>query len=652
MSQPLELAGAYARTEKGNNDQYYGGGDIGYVNAAAACAFVPLAIRPGKTIGIIEGNKVVEYIWHPSDVSNTGLVKKTADVDLTAINNRIDAVEAGAPFGGMNPGNINDLNQIGLNKVGGIYRLDFGSTQIVNAPLPTYSLQVMQAGNSGRGLRLMAGYIYDQFFLQRAATESGGWQPAVEIYHTGNLPAVIGPLQGAINGRLTGAQVDDKISAYDLLLKDGVPAEGNSMQKLYNAVIAGLVEKQFNTIALRNAYNVPRLPFQAFVSDDGDGKWAVYRATTTGVNATYIKTSDPDLLNAALSASAIKAAYESNPDTYAFTNALLTKLNAIAVGATANTPATDAETQITAAVSEDNKHVTRLKLFNWWTWIKAQAATIGGVWNFTGGLKVNGADVLTTLSGDISTKLNNGDNTSLAGDEGGIPLLSAAGKFIRNNYLKFVALTRELVIGAAGVPGKLTIWSNVFKLYVQDNIGDGQAFLVINALQDKAFQIVDKANNVYMIFRTLASGAGVIISKLWIYDQGVVLPLYKGQASLNTTGATGAKFYGMMADGNTQFSIPMDVDAMVCAVSFRLRLQNATGSIIIHYKYEGTFKRVGGLITAHGNPKTDILCDNGTSYFTAVPEQSGNNKLVLSFTQGAADNTVYTGGFYDINYQI
>jgi hypothetical protein len=50
--------------------------------------------------------------------------------------------------------------------------------------------------------------------------------------------------------------------------------------------------------------------------------------------------------------------------------------------------ATDAETQITVAVPEDNKVVSRSKLYNWWEWIISQAQTITGDWNFIKGLKV------------------------------------------------------------------------------------------------------------------------------------------------------------------------------------------------------------------------------------------------------------------------
>lgn len=122
---------------------------------------------------------------------------------------------------------------------------------------------------------------------------------------------------------------DSEITSYDSLIKDGVPTDGNTFLKLYNKIISGFNEQTFNNLTERDAYNVISLPFQAFVLDDGDGKWALYKATSTGVGATYIKISDPDLLNAAMTAAQIKTAYESNPDTNAFTNALLAKLNAI-----------------------------------------------------------------------------------------------------------------------------------------------------------------------------------------------------------------------------------------------------------------------------------------------------------------------------------
>ena len=116
-------------------------------------------------------------------------------------------------------------------------------------------------------------------------------------------------------------------------LKDGVATPGNTLQKLYNIILGQTNEVTVANIAARDAYNVTSLPTNIFVTNDGDGNWALYKATTTGVGATFVKLSDPDLLNAVMSAATIKSSYESNADTNAFTNALLSKLNAIEASA-------------------------------------------------------------------------------------------------------------------------------------------------------------------------------------------------------------------------------------------------------------------------------------------------------------------------------
>lgn len=74
--------------------------------------------------------------------------------------------------------------------------------------------------------------------------------------------------------------------------------------------------------------------------------------------------------------------------------------------------ATDAEAQMTIAVPEDKKVVSRLKLFNWWEWLKSQSQTISGKWNFTN--KVTFASGSTTTpsliipSGNLTTTTQNG----------------------------------------------------------------------------------------------------------------------------------------------------------------------------------------------------------------------------------------------------
>ena len=68
---------------------------------------------------------------------------------------------------------------------------------------------------------------------------------------------------------------------------------------------------------------------RVFVQDDGDGKWALYKPAAVdaaGVGTSWVKLSDQDSLENSISATSIKAAYESNLDTNAYTDAEVTKV--------------------------------------------------------------------------------------------------------------------------------------------------------------------------------------------------------------------------------------------------------------------------------------------------------------------------------------
>jgi hypothetical protein len=73
-NKPLEIAGKLKSTTKGAADWYFGGGNEAWDTLADAIAGVPQAIRSGKTVGILVGGKIVKYIWHPSDITDNGLV--------------------------------------------------------------------------------------------------------------------------------------------------------------------------------------------------------------------------------------------------------------------------------------------------------------------------------------------------------------------------------------------------------------------------------------------------------------------------------------------------------------------------------------------------------------------------------------------------
>ncbi len=72
----LQIDGKNKSTTEGNSDWWYGGGNDAWQSLQDAKSGVPLAIRKGKTVGVLEDGKIVEYIWHPEDLSNSGLVVK------------------------------------------------------------------------------------------------------------------------------------------------------------------------------------------------------------------------------------------------------------------------------------------------------------------------------------------------------------------------------------------------------------------------------------------------------------------------------------------------------------------------------------------------------------------------------------------------
>jgi len=164
--------------------------------------------------------------------------------------------------------------------------------------------------------------------IQRTSGTGGpGSIDVYTIYYTDNTTDTF----TVTNGEDLGFVPEQAGVATQLIseLKDDVPTEGDTLNKLYDLIISQFSEVQVGTIEERDAYNITKLPTNVFVLNDGDSKWALYKATTIGINATYVKLSDPDLLNAVMSASQIAASYESVDDVNRFTDALKAKLDSI-----------------------------------------------------------------------------------------------------------------------------------------------------------------------------------------------------------------------------------------------------------------------------------------------------------------------------------
>ncbi len=103
-----------------------------------------------------------------------------------------------------------------------------------------------------------------------------------------------------------------------------------------NALIGGVSSGiSVADISARNALSGLNVSDRIFVTDDGDGKWAMYIVTSvsdgSGSTSEYMKVADEDLFANAMTASAIKISYESNANTNEFSDAEQSKLSHISV---------------------------------------------------------------------------------------------------------------------------------------------------------------------------------------------------------------------------------------------------------------------------------------------------------------------------------
>lgn len=121
------------------------------------------------------------------------------------------------------------------------------------------------------------------------------------------------------------------------------------------------------TITARGALTGLKVADRIFVSNDGDNKWALYMVTAitngNGSTSTFEKIADEDLFTNAISASAVKAAYEGNSNTNAYTDAEKSKVAHISVSQAVDLDAVESDlatttTTATSALSTANSAST------------------------------------------------------------------------------------------------------------------------------------------------------------------------------------------------------------------------------------------------------------------------------------------------------
>lgn len=566
MAQPLELAGAYARTEEGNIAQMYGGGGVAYASTSAACAFVPLAVRKGTTVGVWENGKVVEYIWH-TDTSNTGLLKKTADVDFSTL----AKLAGGNSLTGDQSTSAGKVNNTSRTASANLTQNQPGNTLFTDG---NFNAHVSNSDYLNYGSRPTFGFTID-----------GVYGAAIYLRSNIEKPPLWFEVQD-INGKT------DRLALASEIPQSKFVGKFTTLASLQAVVGFEGAYAYFDAGAGTNALE--------YIWDSTDNIWVP--SSNTGASS-FGQLSGAPADNAALA------------------TALGSKLT--------GTAATDAETQIAATVTEDSKFVSRLKLFNWWTWIKGQAATISGAWNFTGTLKVNGADVLTAgSSGDVSTKLNIGANTGLAGIGAGPAIVSANGTIGRDVNLAWDAAGKNLQVGSSGNVASFTVVSNEFKLKVQDNITSGNASIEFNDNQTKALVFRSTDTKEYMAFRSTDNDEAVILLQKYVFDMGIFSPLNNAQTQVSTSATT--KLYALDSLGNP-FSIPFAVDGSTIFIYGRFKAVNNSGTIgnsVIAGSFEIVLRRVAGVISVVGK-KTTLLADTLSSNCVVEADSLDNNSIQI-----------------------
>jgi len=135
-----------------------------------------------------------------------------------------------------------------------------------------------------------------------------------------------------------------------------------------NALISGATNAlSVENNAAKSALTGLQVSDRIFVSDDGDAKWAMYIVTAVtdglGSSSSFQKVADQDVFDNAMSAAAVKASYESNANTNAFTDAEKTKVGHISVTQAVNLDTMESgistnTTNITTAQNTANSALT------------------------------------------------------------------------------------------------------------------------------------------------------------------------------------------------------------------------------------------------------------------------------------------------------
>lgn len=234
-----------------------------------------------------------------------------------------------------------------------------------------------------------------------------------------------------------------------------------------------------------------------------------------------------------------------------------------------------------------------------------------------------GAWQLTTA---IYNKLNTGANITLAGTGNRITIVMPDGTAFTDANFYIDPTTRTLTIGSSTVlPGNLVVYSNEFKLKVQENIASGQASIEFNDNQAKALVFKSTDGKEYIALRSTDNDEAVIFLQKFVVDQGVFCPLNTLQMRVSTVDAS--KTYFLDTTGSI-IRIPFDTDNTTMLISGVIKGVNNTGSIgndVLSGDFKIVLKRIGGVISVVSpTPIINRYTDTLSSVFVVGAEGGAN----------------------------
>jgi len=222
----LQIDGKFKSTTKGNTDWYYGGGEEAWSSPEAVKLGVTGVMRIGRTVGVIEAGKIVEYIWHPNDITDDGLVPKISETEVPSWK----VVFAGG-FGKYANGATVPANESHFEQVKEAFTV-FSSADFI---APTYNYEI--SGNLIKEVGTVQNINFSSVYVQN----DGGEQTSEVVKKNGIII-------GSTN------TIGDSLNVQDTLI---LTVSGDT----YNAIgtfVAGIVKKP-NSLGILEDNTIPSL---------------------------------------------------------------------------------------------------------------------------------------------------------------------------------------------------------------------------------------------------------------------------------------------------------------------------------------------------------------------------------------------------------